>query len=75
MNALANTKKKSRLGEELLAKGLATQDQIEIALTEQKKNGNKGQPRTTLFDGIGHFRASRTASTSKTPQSSSWNSK
>ena len=39
MNALANTKKKSRLGEELLAKGLATQDQIEIALTEQKKNG------------------------------------
>lgn len=39
MNAIANTSKKTRLGEELIAKGLATTDQIEIALTEQKKNG------------------------------------
>ena len=39
MNAVANISKKTRLGEELISKGLATRDQIEIALTEQKKNG------------------------------------
>lgn len=40
MNAQAPyTRKKVRLGEELIAKGLATADQVEIALTEQKKNG------------------------------------
>ena len=40
MNASApHTRKKVRLGEELIAKGLATIDQVEIALTEQKKSG------------------------------------
>ena len=40
MNASApHTRKKVRLGEELIAKGLATVDQVEIALTEQKKSG------------------------------------
>ena len=39
MNAEVQIKKKVRIGEELVAKGLATEDQIEIALIEQKKNG------------------------------------
>ena len=38
MNAPAVIKKKKRLGEELIEKGLVTYDQVEIALTEQKKN-------------------------------------
>ena len=33
------TKKKKRLGEELIEKGLVSVDQVEIALTEQKKTG------------------------------------
>lgn len=39
MSAPAHPRKKKRLGEELVEKGLATLDQVEIALTEQKKNG------------------------------------
>ncbi len=39
MNAPAQIRKKTRLGEELVAAGLATQDQIDIGLTEQKKSG------------------------------------
>ena len=39
MNAPAIIKRKKRLGEELIEKGLVTPDQVEIALTEQKKNG------------------------------------
>ncbi len=39
MNAPAQIRKKTRLGEELVATGLATQDQIDIGLTEQKKSG------------------------------------
>ena len=39
MNAPLHTKKKKRLGEELADKGLVTEDQVEIALTEQKKSG------------------------------------
>ncbi len=39
MNAPVHVKKKTRLGEELVAAGLATQDQIDIGLTEQKKTG------------------------------------
>lgn len=39
MNAPAMTKKKKRLGEELVEKGLVSVDQVEIALTEQKKTG------------------------------------
>ena len=38
MNAPAIIKKQKRLGEELIEKGLVTYDQVEIALTEQKKN-------------------------------------
>ncbi|MCK4703994.1 MAG: type II/IV secretion system protein, partial [Gammaproteobacteria bacterium] len=32
-------KQKGRFGEQLVEKGLATADQVDIALTEQKKNG------------------------------------
>jgi type II secretory ATPase GspE/PulE/Tfp pilus assembly ATPase PilB-like protein len=39
MSTPAHPIKKRRLGEELVDKGLATLDQVEIALTEQKKNG------------------------------------
>jgi type II secretory ATPase GspE/PulE/Tfp pilus assembly ATPase PilB-like protein len=39
MSASAHPIKKRRLGEELVERGLATLDQVEIALTEQKKNG------------------------------------
>ncbi len=39
MNAPAHIRKKTRLGEELVSAGLATQDQIDIGLTEQKKSG------------------------------------
>ena len=39
MNVAAHTGRKKRLGEELIAKGLVTADQLEIALTEQKKSG------------------------------------
>jgi len=39
MNAPAHTGAKKRIGEELVSKGLATVDQVEIALTEQKKSG------------------------------------
>ena len=38
MNAPTIIKKQKRLGEELIEKGLVTYDQVEIALTEQKKN-------------------------------------
>jgi len=38
MNAPAHTNKNNRLGDELVSKGLVTRDQVEIALTEQKKN-------------------------------------
>ena len=34
-----NQNRKKKLGEQLVEKGLATVDQVEIALTEQKKNG------------------------------------
>jgi len=37
MNAPAKTKKRSKLGEQLVKKGLVTIDQIDIAITEQKK--------------------------------------
>jgi len=39
MNAAVDSKKKTLLGEELVVAGLATRDQIDIGLTEQKKNG------------------------------------
>jgi general secretion pathway protein E/type IV pilus assembly protein PilB len=39
MNAPATSKKRKRLGEQLVKKGLVTIDQIEIAITEQKKKG------------------------------------
>lgn len=40
MNAPANINKRRRLGDELVEKGLVTIDQVEIALTEQKKHGH-----------------------------------
>ena len=44
MNAPAKTKRKQKLGEQLVKKGLVTIDQIEIAITEQKKgNGLIGE--------------------------------
>ncbi len=39
MKAASQSRKKVKLGEELITKGLATADQVEIALTEQKKSG------------------------------------
>jgi len=39
MNASAHGRKRVKLGQELITKGLATADQVEIALTEQKKSG------------------------------------
>ncbi len=38
MNAAMNKKKRQKVGQELIEKGLITADQLEIALTEQKKN-------------------------------------
>ncbi len=38
MNGVAVKKKRTRIGEELIEKGLITADQLEISLTEQKKN-------------------------------------
>jgi hypothetical protein len=39
MNAPTVIKVKERLGQQLLKKGLISADQLDIALTEQKKNG------------------------------------
>ncbi len=39
MSVPAHTIRKKRLGDELISKGLVTADQLEIALTEQKKSG------------------------------------
>ena len=39
MNASADIKHRIKLGEHLVTKGLATADQVDIALTEQKKTG------------------------------------
>ena len=38
MNTPANIKKRRRLGEQLVEKGLVTVDQVDIAITEQKKS-------------------------------------
>lgn len=38
MNAAMNKKKRQKVGQELIEKGLITADQLDIALTEQKKN-------------------------------------
>ena len=39
MNAPSPIKVKKKLGQQLLEKGLISIDQLDIALTEQKKNG------------------------------------
>ena len=39
MKTMNKKDKRKRLGEQLVEKGLATFDQVEIALTEQKKSG------------------------------------